>query len=221
MTEPAKPSERYQDYVIRDGRYVGRFEEMYRNSREIPWHQDETANAVFSDLTIAVLKRRGVASMLDVGCGLGYMTARMKKEIPGLERIVGLDVSETAIAQARRMFDGIDFRAGGLETISAEPGFDVVVSKDVLWYVLDDLPGYLGQLASRSAHWVYIGQSFPERRPFFGDHLLPDAAALLAFVSSLGYKTEYSIVERDAGYGGREYVHVLIDVVQRSQLRRA
>jgi trans-aconitate methyltransferase len=210
MTKAANPSDRYQDYVIRDGRYVGRFEEMYRNSAEIPWHQDETANAIFSDLTIAILRNRNVASMLDVGCGLGYMTARMKSEIPSLERIVGLDISETAIARAREMFAGIDFRAGSLDAIDTDPGFDVVVSKDVIWYVLDDLPAYLAQLARRSTRWVYIGQSFPERRPFFGDHLLPDAAALLDYVGTLGYTIEYSAVERDSSYGGREYAHLVI-----------
>lgn len=214
MTKAANPSDRYQDYVIRDGGYVGCFEEMYRNSAEIPWHQDETANAIFSDLTIAILRKRRVASMLDVGCGLGYMTARMKSEIPSLERIVGLDISETAITRARQMFAGIDFRAGSLDAVDAVPDFDVVVSKDVIWYVLDDLPSYLAQLARRSTRWVYIGQSFPELRPFFGDHLLPDAAALLDYVCALGYTIEYSAVERDAGYGGREYVHAVIVKIQ-------
>lgn len=212
MTKASNPSDRYQDYVIREGRYVGRFEEMYRNSAEIPWHQDETANAIFSDVTIAILRKRRVASMLDVGCGLGYMTARMKSEIPSLERIVGLDISETAITRARQMFAGIDFCAGSLDAIDAVPGFDVVVSKDVIWYVLDDLPSYLEQLARRSTRWVYIGQSFPERRPFFGDHLLPDAAALLEYVGALGYTIEYSAVERDADYGGREYAHLVMAV---------
>ena len=60
-------SYRYQDYVIRDGKYIGQFEAMYRNSHEVPWHQDETVNAIFSDLTVAILKHRRVSSLLDVG----------------------------------------------------------------------------------------------------------------------------------------------------------
>ena len=32
---------KYQDYVIKDGTLIGNFEEMYHESSEIPWHQDE------------------------------------------------------------------------------------------------------------------------------------------------------------------------------------
>jgi|TARA_B100000315_G_scaffold178802_1_gene167474 hypothetical protein len=33
-------SDDYHDYVIKDGRLIGEFEQMYKNSRDIPWHQD-------------------------------------------------------------------------------------------------------------------------------------------------------------------------------------
>lgn len=36
VSEPQK----YQDYVIKDGRFVGRFDEMYRHFDD-PWHQSE------------------------------------------------------------------------------------------------------------------------------------------------------------------------------------
>lgn len=52
------PSDNYRDYVIKDKRLVGRFDDMYRHAAEIPWHQDETANAIFSDLTVTLLRRR-------------------------------------------------------------------------------------------------------------------------------------------------------------------
>lgn len=213
MTHPVL-SDRYQDYVFKDGEYVGHFEEMYKNSAEIPWHQDKHVNAIFSDLTISILKHRKVKTMLDVGCGLGYLTARMKDEIPFLERIVALDISETAIARAKQMFSGIEFCAGDLDTVDGAETFEVVVSRDVLWYVLADLPSYLSRLVRFSSHWVYIGQSFPERRPFFGDHLLPDATALLEYLRRLGYRVVYSVIERDAEYDQREYVHILVDASQ-------
>lgn len=92
--------------------------------------------------------------------------------------------------------------------------FEVVVSKDVLWYVLDDLAGYLAALAGRSQRWVYIGQSFPDQRPFYGEEILPNARALLAYLEKEGHSVVYSVVERDAAYGGREYVHALIEVSQ-------
>lgn len=213
--EGSVSSTRYQDYVIRDGKYIGQFEDMYQNAAEIPWHQDETVNAIFSDLTVAILKRRPASSLLDVGCGMGYMAARLKSEILGLTRVVGLDISPTATAKAAVMFPDIEFRAGTLDADTAGgETFDVVVSKDVLWYVLDDLKGYVTQLAGKSRRWVYIGQSFPEKKPFLGMDILQDAQALLNFLVGEGYTLAYSLVERDAAYGGREYVHVLIEVSQ-------
>ena len=46
---------RYQDNVIKDGKFVGKFEEMYEQSTEVPWHQDELAYGIFSDLDITIL----------------------------------------------------------------------------------------------------------------------------------------------------------------------
>ena len=59
---------------------------------------------------------------------------------------------------------------------------------------------------------MYIGQSFPEQRPFLGDDILPNAAALRLYVENLGYRVEYSLVERDAEFKNREYIHLLIEV---------
>jgi SAM-dependent methyltransferase len=204
-------SMRYQDYVICNGRLVGKFEDMYRNASEVPWHQDETVDAVFSDLTVALLRRRHPKSLLDVGCGLGYMVARLKREISGLVRVVGLDVSATAVAKAGSMFPDIEFRAGQIVGDAGAERFDMVVSKDVLWYVLADLSGYLSSLVNHSQRWVYIGQSFPEQKPFLGDAILPNATALRLYVENLGYRVVYSLVERDAEFQNREYIHLIIE----------
>ncbi len=205
-------SARYQDFVICEGQFVGQFDSMYRNSSEVPWHQDKTVNSIFSDLTVALLKARRVRSLLDVGCGLGYMTDRLRREIPGLERVVGIDVSETAISRAREMFPEIEFLSGKPQAMAGNEKFEAVASKDVLWYVLDDLAGYIATLARRSSRWVYLGQSFPESRPFYGEDILPDAEALLKFLDGCGQgRVAYSLIERDAAYGGRQYAHVLIE----------
>lgn len=205
---------RYQDYVIRDGRFIGQFDEMYRESTEVPWHQDQTVHAIFSDITVAIIRKCQPESLLDVGCGLGFMAERLRVEVPSIERVVGLDISETAIIKAAAMFPEIEFRAGTINTDLGGGRFDVVASKDVLWYVLDDLPGYLSALVNKSKRWVYIGQSFPERRPFLGEEILPHAAGLLSFVEKQGHRVSYFLVERDAEFHNREYAHILIEIAQ-------
>jgi len=201
---------RYQDYVIKNGRFIGEFEEMYRNSSQIPWHQDETVNSIFSDMCVVIIRRCMPASLLDVGCGLGYMAERLRSEIDGLENIVGLDVSETATARAKDLFPLIRFVAGDLKSALPENKFEMVVSKDVLWYVLDDLDGYLNALVARSSRHVYIGQSFPATKPYYGEDVLPNAAGLIDLLRQSGFDVVYQLIERDACYGNREYAHALL-----------
>jgi len=106
----------YHDYVFKDGQFVGKFEEMYKNSTEIPWHQDQTSYAIFTDIDIAILKhfqsKYKFENICEVGCGYGYVTNRIKKELSidnTTIRVTGLDISKTAIERAREAFPDINF----------------------------------------------------------------------------------------------------------------
>jgi len=112
----AKASKRYQDYVIKGGRLIGDFDGMYRNSSEVPWHQDKTVNSVFSDHTVTLIRRLSPSSVLDVGCGLGYMLNRLMQEVTDIKKAVGLEISESAVMKARGMFPDIEFIVGTVHT---------------------------------------------------------------------------------------------------------
>lgn len=63
-------SKDYHDYVSRDGKLVGDFEDMYRNSATTPWHQDKK-----DDLIDVRLKKQFLQDLVrfdqihDFGCG--------------------------------------------------------------------------------------------------------------------------------------------------------
>lgn len=42
----------YHDYVIMDGKLIAEFEQMYQNSSQIPWHQNEQENWIDVRFTI-------------------------------------------------------------------------------------------------------------------------------------------------------------------------
>ena len=88
----------YHDYVFKDGRLIGDFEGMYRHSAEVPWRQDRTAHEISADIDLAILQRRSYRSICDVGCGLGFFSARLRQELatPGgdLPMVVGLDQAQ-------------------------------------------------------------------------------------------------------------------------------
>jgi SAM-dependent methyltransferase len=80
-------------------------------------------------------------SVLEVGCGAGAMAKALKQFRPDLE-VVGCDISEKAIAQARQDPQGVSFEVGDAYGLPYGDGnFEGVVMFDVLEH-LDD-PGRL------------------------------------------------------------------------------
>ena len=105
----------YQDYVIKDGKFIGKFEEMYRDYDD-PWHQIGEADISYSKHdTIHTINRFGLKNVIEVGCGLGYFTNRLSRFCSNT-RFTGLDISETAIAKARLAFPTLSFETGGCES---------------------------------------------------------------------------------------------------------
>lgn len=211
------PSSDYHDYVIKDGKLIGEFDAMYRNADDIPWHQDETANAVFSDLDVAILnyfqRRFGFASLLEIGSGLGYFAERLRQDLGGAVAVTGMDVSETAVAKAATLFPEVRFECVDLlnDDMGGRAGaFDLVMEKEVLWYVLADVERFFANMALLSKRYVYVSQSFPDTPRFLGSDRFPDAAALEAFVGER-FHILHSATERDPQYGGRELIHIFAE----------
>lgn len=112
--------ERYQDYVIKDGKFIGRFEEMYQKFAN-PWHQIETAqNSYARHATLMSVERWGIRSMMEIGCGLGVFTSYLSVNLPEV-KISGMDISETAIKKARETYPQIEFICGDIKEFSENP----------------------------------------------------------------------------------------------------
>lgn len=80
--------------------------------------------------------------ILDYGCGTGWFTA----ELARIGNAVGVDLSETAIGEARRRYPGPTFIANNVfELDLPENHFDVIVSQEVIAHVVDP-PGYLARM---------------------------------------------------------------------------
>ncbi len=76
---------------------------------------------------------RGVASLLDVGCGDGRVTQSLAERIPAA-RCVGIDPSPGMIAVAPSS-PRVTFEVGAAETITFADEFDLVVSFNALHWV--------------------------------------------------------------------------------------
>lgn len=105
--------DRYQDYVIKDGKFIGRFEEMYQKFND-PWHQRENLNNFYSRmLTPVTLMQYELKRVIEIGCGLGAFTNYLHEAVPSCY-LSGMDISETAVAKAKKFYPDLDFVQGGI-----------------------------------------------------------------------------------------------------------
>ena len=82
---------------------------------------------------------RPESTVVDVGCGTGFLTQEIAARIQGRGRIVGVDLSPSMLQVAkdnleeRRLLDSVEFRVGDAEQLPLEEAFaDAVVGNMVL-----------------------------------------------------------------------------------------
>ena len=137
MTKPNK----YQDYVIKDGTFIGEFEEMYRNFKD-PWEQSiREEHAVEKLIGIELLSKYGHQKPLEFGCGFGHYTEKLYKRF-GIAG--GIDISKTAIKKAKERFPNPVFFNGDILDREIIENFnpDCIVMMEISWYVLDKLEDF-------------------------------------------------------------------------------
>ena len=107
-------SKKYQDYVFYDGRLIGEFEEMYKNSLDVPWKQDKISNNWNRQFIFNQLKSKSpYESILVVGSGLGYFCEQLLKYNLS-KNITGMDISNTAVKKAQIKFPKMTFFQGDI-----------------------------------------------------------------------------------------------------------
>jgi SAM-dependent methyltransferase len=102
----------YQRFVfdLENRRFVGEFEMMYQAElREgfDSWHQDNLDSRFEVAFIERILRDHRYEKIIDVGCGKGSLTQMMGQYC---EKILGVDVSDTAIGEANRRFPSLQFQ---------------------------------------------------------------------------------------------------------------
>jgi SAM-dependent methyltransferase len=109
------------------------FDELYARDPD-PWDfATSEYEALKYDATIAALDAP-YASALEVGCSIGVLTARLAERC---ERLLAIDVSESALEQARARVPWATFERREVPEEWPDGPFDLIVCSEVLYY-LDD-----------------------------------------------------------------------------------
>lgn len=99
------------------------------------WRASQRLRHYYSLEIVRRLQSEGGLDILDVGCGLGEFSAAMAAVHPA-NRVVGVELSEAAVSQAREAHTELEFRVGSLPDLPVpDAAFDLVTALEVLYYL--------------------------------------------------------------------------------------
>lgn len=169
-------SKDYHNYVIKNGKFIGAFEEMYQNIED-PWHHGD-ATAIQYDMALYLIKRYKICvkggEILDLGCGKGTFTSRLKRKLP-LTHVLAVDIAPTATRKAREKYGhlGIDFKVMDIQKSlrSIRKKFDLIVMSQLMWYILPNFKKVVNYLAGKNLKrggYLLVNQTFyrPEEQKY-------------------------------------------------------
>lgn len=130
-------TKRYQELVIKDGRFVGKFEEMYQEFDD-PWSQVELKieNNISRQIVINYVNKYKISSLVEIGCGLGKTTNFISSNCKA--DILGVDISKTAINKAKNNYPALFFEVGDVRDIEKFFLYDCIFFSEITWYLLED-----------------------------------------------------------------------------------
>ena len=95
-----------------------------------------------------------ISSVLDVGCGEGYLCSRFKKK--GINTIAGIDISKKRIKYAKKRFKEIEFKIGNLyDLLFNDNSYDLVSLVEVLEHA-ENIDKALNEVKRISKEYVLI-----------------------------------------------------------------
>lgn len=159
------------------------FENLF-SERGDPWDFEASPyEAAKYDHTLSALPRERYGDVLEVGCANGVLTARLA---PRCDRLLAVDVSDTALAAARA-------RCAGLAQVAFErrrmpddmPGgtFDLILLSEVVYYLDGDdiarLARRLGGAARSGGHLLLVHWTGETDYPRTGDEAARELRAHL------------------------------------------
>jgi 2-polyprenyl-3-methyl-5-hydroxy-6-metoxy-1,4-benzoquinol methylase len=195
--------------------FVGNFEGFYKSDND-PWGQrgeDDRLREYYTFSRSKILntidflidsKAEGV-DILEVGCGLGYVSSKLHTELSGNANVTGMDISPTAIEKAKALFPSLEFIVGDIrsECLNVGKKYDIVIMVEVLWYILEKLPQVFVNIDGllKNSGFLVFSNGFP-REQKYGREIIDGFDGLVRYVCSK-YFGKYRIVKAHVDYSGK------------------
>ncbi|MDW8281234.1 MAG: class I SAM-dependent methyltransferase [Myxococcales bacterium] len=130
--------------------------------------------------------------VLDVGCGNGELLNQIARIRPGLRSLVGVELSQEAVALNRRRFPGMSFHVLDIEQSALDAHFDLITCSEVIEHLQDRRAAFLhlAAMLRPGGHLVITcptGKVYPTDA-FFGHTHHPSAAEIEADARAAGLR---------------------------------
>jgi demethylmenaquinone methyltransferase/2-methoxy-6-polyprenyl-1,4-benzoquinol methylase len=154
--------QQHDAYVVEE---FDRAAARYDDSRLVQSYQRRVQALVVDRLNI----KRGM-KVLDLGCGTGWATLEIASRLEGTGKVVGLDLSEAMIEQARQKqpafrYDNVEFVQESASSLSYDSCFDCVVSTNAFHHFADKEQVFANVWQSLKRGGTFVIQDFS--RDFF------------------------------------------------------
>jgi SAM-dependent methyltransferase len=171
----------YHDYVIKDGKFIGKFDEMYSEFTD-PWTQSIQPNKYSRMAGIIHIKNFDIKSVLECGCGLGYYAEWIRKETKIIPK--SIDLSPVAIEKAKNLFPDLDFEVADISSdLSKYKEYDAVMLSEIIWYILPDLKKIFEVLEQDfKGKYLIVNQVFYKGTQKYGTEYFTNLSEFIKYV---------------------------------------
>ena len=139
---------KYQDFVIKNGRFVGKFEEMYQKISD-PWKLLEKNKSGLNLNYQVILNyceqiRFSKTKTLEIGCGYPQISYELYKK---KFTVYGTDISKTVIEKSKKKYPELknNLYVSNFLNFSLYQKIkpDIIILSDISWYILPELKKFI------------------------------------------------------------------------------
>ena len=172
---------KYQDYVIKNGNFIGEFEQMYKDYSD-PWGHISNDDDTHKHVCLHWIKKLKAKRIIEVGSGLGVFSNRLNQI--GCD-VLGIEISKTAVAKASKKYPACKFLVGDILDFPIYETFkpDAVILAEVSWYVLDKLKCFLDHMRENFGDVFIVNLlcMYPSKLQKYGRDYFTELPELLDF----------------------------------------
>ena len=197
---------RYQDFVIKDGKLVGKFEEMYQHYED-PWEQS-TRELYCYEKTIGleIIKNNNLKKVLELGCGHGHYTRKIKNFA---STSIGVDISKTAINKAKIIYPECEFIVSDITNPNLYVDVDCIMMIEITWYVLEKLEIFKNIISKhKGVSFFHTLNTYPPKIQKYGVEYFTNNEEIMKYFSDVIDIEEYGSLHKTKNDGSiRNYFY--------------